>query len=146
MILRCPLLLSAPALFVMAATCGPMVAQTPGPVRVTRSSPAVMPVTLPAGEVATSGAVQAPQNPAAPPAANDPAAVERLNKWKQTLFDRRRSTMLQAWASPELKPYDPAEDAPKLSTEVRDLVKEQFGVDPGGVWDSQGGELRAVRA
>ena len=67
MILRCPLLLSAPALFVMAATCGPMVAQTPGPVRVTRSSPAVMPVTLPAGEVATSGAVQAPQNPAAQP-------------------------------------------------------------------------------
>ncbi len=136
MILRRPLLPSAPILLTLAATCGLALGQTPVPVRAVRSTPAVNLLLPTAADPRTGDALmaaegQVPQGPAQPPAATDPAAVERLTKWKTTLFDRRRSTMLQAWASPELKPYDPAEDAPKLSPEVRDLVKEQFGVDPG---------------
>jgi hypothetical protein len=53
----------------------------------------------------------APQDPAAAGAAA--AATARVQKWKQLQFDRRPSTILQAWSTPELKPYDPAEEKDK---------------------------------
>ncbi|MBL8751269.1 MAG: hypothetical protein JNK78_19080 [Planctomycetes bacterium] len=40
------------------------------------------------------------------------AANVRLQKWKQLTFDRRPSSVLAAWAAPELKPYDPSEEKP----------------------------------
>ena len=65
---------------------------------------------------AATGTAPAPAVPPAAPGARpgaDPAAAERLQKWKQLKFDRRPSAILQAWAAPELTPYDPAEEAPK---------------------------------
>lgn len=58
-----------------------------------------------------------PQNPSTPPPPTDPvataAATQRVQKWKQLQFDRRPSSILQAWSAPELKPYDPAEEKAK---------------------------------
>ena len=138
MIQRCSLLPSAPSFLALAVASGLLVAQNPVPLRAVRATSLTatgvplrtLELGKDGGEVLSAEDLP-PQDPAAAPAAPDPAAVERLAKWKQTVFDRRRSTMLQAWAAPELMPYDPAEDAPKLTPEVRDLVKEQFGVDPG---------------
>jgi len=62
---------------------------------------------------------QGPQGvqPAAANAAQDPAkaaaeqkAQKRLQAFKKLVFDRRPSSILKAWAQPELKPYDPKED------------------------------------
>lgn len=39
------------------------------------------------------------------------AAGKRLQEFKKLQFDRRPSAILAAWAAPELKPYDPAEEA-----------------------------------
>ncbi len=128
MILRHKLLFAASS-FALGSVAV-LTAQTPARLVPSSSAAAARAVLLEDVTAARAEALQQGPNPAVP-AANDPAATERLNRWKQTLFDRRRSTMLQAWAAPELKPYDPADDAPKLSPEVRDLVKEQFGVDPG---------------
>jgi hypothetical protein len=48
------------------------------------------------------------QDPAQPKA--DPKAAKRLAAFKKLVFDRRPSSMLKAWAAPELKPYDPSEE------------------------------------
>ena len=48
------------------------------------------------------------QDPAAKAAAA--LANKRLQAFKKLVFDRRPSSVLAAWAAPELKPYDPAED------------------------------------
>lgn len=53
----------------------------------------------------------APQDPAAAAAAA--SANQRVQKWKQLPWDRRPSSILQAWSLPELKPYDPAEEKDK---------------------------------
>ncbi len=142
MMLRRPLPIVAPSLLALAAASGLLVAQGPAPVVVTGARAVTV---LP-----TSGAVRAgvpirledlagadlpieqdPARAAAVPAANDPVALERSNRWKQTLFDRRRSTMLQAWVAKELQPYDPSEEQKPLTPELRELLKSEFGVDPG---------------
>ena len=38
---------------------------------------------------------------------------KRLQAFKKLVFDRRPSSILKAWAQPELKPYDPSEEAKK---------------------------------
>ncbi|MCB9879128.1 MAG: hypothetical protein H6835_16150 [Planctomycetes bacterium] len=54
------------------------------------------------------------QQPAAPQtpeeAAKMQAQTQRLQQFQQLVFDRRPSSILAAWAGPELKPYDPAEE------------------------------------
>jgi hypothetical protein len=75
---------------------------------------------VPAKRAAAAGTEQDPRpdaaatTPAADPAAAGAAAAAsaRLQKWKQVRFDRRPSAILQAWAAPEPKPFDPAEPAP----------------------------------
>jgi hypothetical protein len=99
-----------------------LVAQNPPPapipVRAVRASSLSVPGVLPQEPVppppaATTPAV--PQDPAAAAAdaAKQAAASQRVQKWKQLQFDLRASTTLQAWAAPELKPYDPAEEKAK---------------------------------
>lgn len=58
--------------------------------------------------------------PAKPTAAQDPAKAaeqqklqKRLQAFKKLVFDRRPSSILKAWAQPELKPYDPKEEEKK---------------------------------
>ena len=83
-------------------------AQTPPvPVRPVTVVPAarIVPAPMPGGLPADAATAAAPQDPAAAAAAA--AATAKLQKWKTLLYDRRPSTMLQAWAAPELKPYDP---------------------------------------
>jgi len=72
-----------------------------------------------------------PQSPAstAPPQ-TDQSASERLAKWKALVFDRRPSSVLKAWAAPELKPYDPAEERQEIEPDLREMVIAEFGVDP----------------
>lgn len=138
--LRCSLTPLAPSLFALAAAGGLLVGQTPVPV--TGRPISTLRSTAPAATAARAssalervvdmgGAVTA-QDPAASAGVpvNDPVATERLARWKQLQFDRRRSTMLTAWAAPELKPYDPSEEQQPISAEVRDLLKEEFGIDP----------------
>lgn len=127
------------------------------PARAIRAGTGVL-LELPAAgrppESANVGApAPAPQDPTQVAAA---AAVAnaRLQKLKQTFFDRRPSVILQAWAAPELRPYDPAEELAKAAKEreqaaaggsepvtapvarlapeeVRQAVIEELGVDPG---------------
>ncbi|MGC6489283.1 MAG: hypothetical protein ACON4Z_16675, partial [Planctomycetota bacterium] len=42
-------------------------------------------------------------------------AQRRLQAFKKVVFDRRPSSILKAWAQPELKPYDPSEEAQQPS-------------------------------
>jgi hypothetical protein len=127
------------------------------PVPATR---AVLIQTVPAGaglrapDVTTMVVSNPTDSPNQDPAAVAAAAVvtARLQKFKQTQFDRRPSSVIKAWAAPELKPYDPAEEAEKakekggapsggtesapakepISPEaVRQMVIEEVGVDPG---------------
>ena len=56
---------------------------------------------------------QAETSAEAKPAADDAAAKlakKRLTMFKKLSFDRRPSSILKAWAEPELKPYDPSEE------------------------------------
>lgn len=117
----------------------------------------------PLAPVAVLPSAAVPQDPAAPAAPQDPAAAAaaaagtaRIAKLKQTFFDRRPSSILQAWAAPELKPYDPAEEKEKAAKEaartgaavaapapnaavepkldpasIRAQILEETGVDPG---------------
>jgi len=62
----------------------------------------------PPAAAAPGAAGRTPQDPAVAAAAA--VATARMNQWKQLKFDRRPSTILQAWAAPELKPYDPSEE------------------------------------
>ena len=64
------------------------------------------------------------------PGGGDAVATTRLMMWKALVFDRRPSSILGAWAAPELKPYDPAEDKKEIDAALRDAVMEEFGVDP----------------
>ncbi|MBM3973580.1 MAG: hypothetical protein FJ301_05715 [Planctomycetes bacterium] len=74
--------------------------------------PLAMPA-VPAETIESNGAMAttAPQDPAAAAAAA--SANQRVQKWKQLQWDRRPSSILQAWSLPELKPYDPAEEKDK---------------------------------
>ena len=141
--------------------CADLLAQQPVPAtRAVRAVTVTGVVEIPLPGVSVTvqdpaaAAVAAAQDPAK--AAELAAATAKLAKWKQLQFDRRPSTLLKAWSSPELKPYDPAEEAAKekdkpkesgagaadpkakpvtpekLSAEaVRQMVIEGVGVDPG---------------
>ena len=89
-------------------------AQSPGPLIIRGGL-------LPPGPKAPSsidgsvqGLGQAPgqdQDPAKDGASVDPASDgKRLQAFKKIVFDRRPSSILKAWAAPELKPYDPKEE------------------------------------
>src|SRR5262245_26233750 len=100
----------APLFCSLALQC---LAQTPPlPVRpspsAATSAARIVPATTPGALPLEAVTAAAPQDPAAAAAAA--AATAKLQKWKTLLYDRRPSTILQAWAAPELKPYDPAEE------------------------------------
>ncbi len=103
-----------------------VLAQVPVPAPSSSSVPAVrlrltgmamaVPTAVSTQDPLKAGVVPA-TTPAVPP---DPAVVaaqaaanQRVQKWKQLHFDRRPSSILQAWSTPELKPYDPAEEKDK---------------------------------
>ena len=110
-----------------------VVAQTPVPstpaVRVVGGSLTVPLSTLQANQD-PAAVPQPPQQPSAQdPAAGAPldpkaaaAATERQQKFQQLPWDRRPSTVLKVWSSPELKPYDPAEEKAKEEQAKKDGV------------------------
>ncbi len=100
-----PLLLLQP---VAAQGAGPVPAR---PVLRAVPMPAAQDPRAPATPPAATAQPPANASPAAPAAAA--AANARVQKWKQLQFDRRASTILQAWSLPELEPYDPAKDKDK---------------------------------
>ncbi len=105
-----------------------VLAQNPAPIQLLRTSSAS--ATLPPGVVIQGGDALATP---ATPATDDPeaaAAAEKLTKWKGLVFDRRPSSVLAAWAAPELKPYDPAEEEGKIDDDLREAVIAELGVDP----------------
>ena len=130
---------SDPILRPLAALCAAIaaaavgLAQTP----VTGRPVVLRPLTPTAGTAATPARLvttaqpgqpqdpqQVPQDPAKPAdpaaaakAAEQAAAQQRLQKWLQLQFDRRPSTVLKAWAAPELEPYDPVKEAAKEKAE-----------------------------
>jgi len=152
--MRCPLTTSlVGAISLSFAVALP--AQSPGPVPpapiVVKGSAVLLPVksaiAVPIADAAVAPTgVDAPQDPAAAAAAATAAATQRVQKWKALQYDRRPSTVLQAWSQPELKPYDPAEekdkaaaaapgaaaaDAPPPSREeIERLLVAQFGSSP----------------
>ncbi|MBL9077355.1 MAG: hypothetical protein JNL08_07625 [Planctomycetes bacterium] len=80
------------------------------------------------------------QDPAA--AAAGGAANALLQQWKQLKFDRRPSAILQAWAAPELKPYDPAEEkgepaAPTPAGQPEVAAGAGAEVDPGAAGEPE---------
>ncbi|MCA8976810.1 MAG: hypothetical protein KDC98_18960, partial [Planctomycetes bacterium] len=122
----CSLLLAAvttvaqtPARPLPVRSSGPV---TAGPVSPVSVAPDAVPPQDPAGTTAAAADATA--------AAAEAAATERLAKWKKLIFDRRPSSILKAWAAPELKPYDPAEEKREIQPELRELVMQEFGVDP----------------
>ena len=132
-----------------AVLAGAPMAQAPVPSLPLRPPvPAAPPAAAPA-EVAPDAALQDPAATAAGGAAaiaakakND--AATRLQKWRQVKFDRRPSAILQAWAAPELKPYDPNQPEPPATSDSigaaaamagsapADTPEEQAVVDIGG--------------
>ncbi|MGK0517549.1 MAG: hypothetical protein ACJAUC_000230 [Planctomycetota bacterium] len=98
-------------------------AQTPPPAPITLGAPnlsdLLLPVGVGQGQVPGQGPEQG-QNPATPAVALDPVkaaaaakAAMRMQAFKKLVFDRRPSSILKAWAAPELKPYDPKEEEKK---------------------------------
>ena len=86
------------------------------------------------------GAQQGGADAAAQDAADKAAeqkAQRRLQEFKKVVFDRRPSSILKAWAQPELKPYDPSEeqgeDAAPAGGEAAGAARPAGGgqVDPG---------------
>lgn len=120
----------------------PLPAQQPVPATPATPVPGVplVPVTAPA-PTAQPQEPQAKPDAAVPPAQPDPqkaaaaaaaaAANARLQKWMQLTFDRRPSATLAAWAAPELKPYDPAEE--KEAKKPGDATPAAGGSDPAAV-------------
>ncbi len=142
----------------LSAFCRPIVltllgtsllAQGTGPVPSVRAVPAKS-VTLVRG---TAVSLELPQEPApgvgkveavhAPTTTLTPeqtlAAKGRFERFKALPWDRRPSTVLKAWVAPELKPYDPAEEAakakpvevaPMTAEEIEAELTRQFGQQP----------------
>ena len=79
----------------------------------------------PGGQQAAGETAQDPQQAAAVQ-----QAQKRLQAFKKLVFDRRPSTILKAWAEPELKPYDPKEEAQKEGEGAGSGAAE--GGQPGG--------------
>jgi hypothetical protein len=112
-------------------------AQQPVPARPATTLPAVpsatsvtvirgvaLPGKPPAGDLGAAST-----EPSVLAAAQDPAAAAaaasanlRAQKWKQLQWDRRPSSILQAWSLPELKPYDPAEEKDKPKDKPKDAA------------------------
>ena len=71
-------------------------------------------------------AAAAKQDPAEAAAAQK--AQQRFQEFKKLVFDRRPSSILKAWAQPELKPYDPSEEkAPTDAVESGAAVPTEPG-------------------
>lgn len=114
---------------IAAATAG--FAQTPAPVvvpgkailiRSVPSTGAVQLVPMPQDpQPLQQQPPQDPQNPADPAAVAKAAETaklqQRLQKFLQVQFDRRPSTVLKAWAAPEIEPYDAVKEAAKEKAE-----------------------------
>ena len=90
------------------------------------------------------------QGPAAKDASNtgDPGKAaakqreqKRLQAFKKLIFDRRPSSILKAWAQPELKPYDPSEEASEQA--AGSGSSPDSGASPGR--GAKGGPAGAVR-
>ncbi|MBL8727442.1 MAG: hypothetical protein JNM25_03355 [Planctomycetes bacterium] len=99
----------------LAVLAAAPVAQAPVPSSPARPTVPAAPPATPAPTPVDGAPAAPPQDPAAAVAATaaakaKTAAAARLQKWKQLKFDRRPSAILRAWAAPELKPYDPAEE------------------------------------
>ncbi|MEC7724340.1 MAG: hypothetical protein VYD05_02420, partial [Planctomycetota bacterium] len=65
-------------------------------------------------------------------AAAEQKAKQRLQAFKKLVFDRRPSSVLKAWAQPELKPYDPTEDEEKSSGADDAPAGSEGAAAPGG--------------
>jgi hypothetical protein len=133
---------------VVLSTLLPAQGGQPVPIRVVGSSRTISMELVGGKPVATPVAVAA--NPSAP---QDPGVAEAANKrlqaFKQAIFDRRPSSVLKAWSTPELKPYDPAEENEKLRApagdelskeQIEKLLEQQFGqppVQPGSPAEQQ---------
>lgn len=123
------------ALPIFAFACVLPVAAAQDPMELLRAG------AVPPGAIVPGGMVPPPA--AAGGGATDKAATEKLQLWKKLVFDRRPSSVLAAWAAPELKPYDPAEEKPEIDDELRELVIQEFGVDPTKVTPEPAAETPA---
>ncbi|MCU0862156.1 MAG: hypothetical protein MUC36_00055 [Planctomycetes bacterium] len=101
---------------------GPVPATPAVRLRAISSGTVVLGQPMQVSELMMAEELQPGQDPAA--AGQDPNAAAaaaagqaRVQRWKQLQFDRRPSTILQAWSAPELKPYDPAEEKAKEAKE-----------------------------
>ena len=105
-------------------------AQTPPPV----PPPGLLKVVQGIDVDALIGGDSAPANQDPVPAAQgaDAAAAakagKRLQAFRKLVFDRRPSSVLKAWAGPELKPYDPKEEEGKKIKAVNSIEKESSHV------------------
>ena len=111
-------------------------AQTPPPV----PPPGLLKVVQGIDVDALIGGDSAPANQDPVPAAQgaDAAAAakagKRLQAFRKLVFDRRPSSVLKAWAGPELKPYDPKEEEGKKGGESSAAP----GRGPGASGEAQG--------
>jgi hypothetical protein len=119
-------------------------AQSPVPIRAVRATSIVVtgqPMALP-----TMSAQEPQAAPAGAPA--DPAAAAaaqaKVQQWKQLQFDRRPSSILAAWSSKELLPYDPAEEKDKAKARGEAAPGMAGAVVAGG--GEEGGEVEIERA
>lgn len=117
--MHAPLKIVLPAAALLAGCLEPCMAQTPTRVIPLRTSSVTLSTGALPPEIAAQLAAQG-QDPAAAAVVQDPAqaaaqaaASQRLAAFKQLVFDRRPSSILKAWSSPELKPYDPKEEEAK---------------------------------
>lgn len=88
---------------------------------------------------------QGPEAAAAIKPGNDPGAAmaaKRLQKLQQLVFDRRPSSILRAWAAPDLKPFDPAEEQ---TDKAKQGQQDNAGsAEPGGAGaNAAGGDAAA---
>lgn len=154
--MRCLLPTTFAVLLALLAS-GALAGQTP-PVPV-RATAALRVVTPKDPEVEAGGipvaASAVPQDPTV--TAGAATANQRVQKWKALQYDRRPSTILQAWARPELRPYDPAEEAaakngapspvvgsaPPSREEIERMLVEQFSASSPGAVEVPGGNAAA---
>ena len=100
------------AAVIALALAGPLTAQTPVPMpvvpgRLIETAEAPPEVRARLEEMRARGG----QQPGGGGDAAAQTANKRLQAFRKLQFDRRPSRILEAWAAPELKPYDPSEDA-----------------------------------
>jgi len=103
------------------ALVGVLSAQTPAPpLPILTGQPSVKLQAMPLSADVFEAQGQGPgAAPAAAPDGEDKAAAakaqKRVQAFRKLVFDRRPSSVLKAWAAPELKPYDPKEEEQKAA-------------------------------